>query len=56
MKLTFRSSFNRDLKKINDKAILQKIKQYINIAEEANNLGDMGPALLRQPNLSFPRD
>lgn len=41
MKLTFRSSFNRDLKKIKDKEILQEIKAYIHKAEAANSLGDI---------------
>ena len=41
MKLTFRSSFNRDLKRIKDESILQKIKEYIHKAEEANSLQDI---------------
>lgn len=41
MKLTFRSSFNRDLKKVKDKEILHKVKEYIHRAEEANSLRDI---------------
>ena len=41
MKLTFRSSFNRDLKKIKDEEVLQKVKEYIYRAEEANSLADI---------------
>ena len=41
MKLSFRSSFNRDLKKIKDKEILQKVKECIHIAEEANSLQEL---------------
>lgn len=41
MKLSFRSSFNRDLKKIKEKEILNMVKEYILIAEEANSLKDI---------------
>jgi len=41
MKVTFRSSFHRDLKKIKDQEILQKIKEYIHRVEEANDLGEI---------------
>ncbi len=41
MKVTFRSSFHRDLKKIKDKDILQKVKEHIHRAEEANGLAEI---------------
>ncbi len=41
MKVTFRSSFNRDLKKISDKEIFQKVKEYIRRTEEAKGIDEM---------------
>ncbi len=41
MKVSFRSSFHRDLKKIKDNMILQKVKNYIYRAEEASSLAEM---------------
>ena len=41
MKVTFRSSFNRDLKKIRDKAALHKIREIICKAETASDLSDL---------------
>ena len=38
MKILFRSSFNRDLKKIKDTGILQNVKEWIHFAENANSL------------------
>lgn len=41
MKVTFRSSFNRDLKKIRDKAVLNKIREIICQAETASDLSEL---------------
>ncbi|RQD65509.1 MAG: type II toxin-antitoxin system mRNA interferase toxin, RelE/StbE family [Desulfonatronovibrio sp. MSAO_Bac4] len=41
MKVTFRASFHRDLKKVKDKDILQKVKEHIYSAEEASSLAEI---------------
>lgn len=41
MKTTFRQSFTRDLKKIKDRALLDKIKQVIERAEAAQDLNQI---------------
>lgn len=41
MKVTFRQSFARDLKKIKDKAVLEQIKRTIERIETAQNLSGM---------------
>jgi len=41
VKVTFRASFHRDLKKVKDKDILQKVKEHILMAEEANSLAEL---------------
>ena len=41
MKVTFRQSFARDLKKIKDTAILDRIKQMIERIEAAQNIGQI---------------
>ncbi|WP_363330984.1 type II toxin-antitoxin system RelE/ParE family toxin [Desulfonatronospira sp.] len=41
MKVAFRASFHRDLKKIKDKETLQKVKEHILMAEEATSLAEL---------------
>lgn len=41
MKTTFRQSFTRDLKKIKDRALLDKIKEVIERAEAAQDLNQI---------------
>ena len=41
MKVNFRASFHRDLKKVKDKDILQKVKEHILMVEEANSLAEL---------------
>lgn len=41
MKTTFRQSFTRDLKKIKDRALLDKIKEVIECAEAAQDLNQI---------------
>ncbi len=41
MNVTFRASFHRDLKKLKDKDALQKVKECIYRAEEANDLAEI---------------
>ncbi|MEO1792550.1 MAG: type II toxin-antitoxin system RelE/ParE family toxin [Cyanobacteria bacterium J06629_19] len=41
MKITFRKSFTKDLRKLKDAALLKKIKQAIELAEAATSLSDI---------------
>ncbi|MGQ0594855.1 MAG: type II toxin-antitoxin system RelE family toxin [Gammaproteobacteria bacterium] len=42
MKVAFRQSFARDLKKIKDKRVVEQLKQAIAQVEAANNLHELG--------------
>jgi mRNA interferase RelE/StbE len=41
VKIDFKKSFSRDLKKINDRSILKKVKEIIDTIENTPNLMDM---------------
>ena len=41
MKVAFRKSFERDLKKIKDPSVLKRVKKVVRQAEEANNFQEM---------------
>lgn len=41
MKVAFRKSFERDLKKIKDRSVLERVKQVVEQVEEANNFQEM---------------
>lgn len=42
MDTTFRRSFDRDLRKIRDRALLDKIKQHVASVESADDLSELG--------------